>query len=289
MTKNPIPLLLTFCFALCFTNCDNLSSDGLKTVYFPNSEQIKQTVEYKNGKKNGSLKEYYRNGNLKAVQRYVNDTLNDTSFFYHENGSRSSIQIYRMEKKINRWQKYNKQGKLYWEAGFKNNVFDGSWLRYSYRSIKLLEHFNYVEGDKDGKQETYYDSGKLKSTVYYEKGRPLPGAEEWLENGKKINNDFKISISEQNDVLMKGKLSFIIRLEHPRSDDALFEVLSYDSDKKSTFLVPVKKEGDHFIMEFSVPKGGFVMKEVKLSAERKTALGNTVCKTTSFMASANNF
>lgn len=289
MNKTQITKIGIVLFAFLFSQCSDEKADGFKTIYFPNSKQIKQSVEYKNGKKNGSFKEYYRNGNLKAVQRYVNDTLNDTSFFYHENGNRSSIQIYRMQTKTKRWQKYNKQGKLYWEAGFKNNQYEGEWLRYSYRNIKLLERFNYKEGNKDGKQECFYDTGKPKSVFYYDNGTALAGAEEWQENGKKVNNDFKITVSERDEVLLKNKLTFIIRLEHSRSDDVLFETLPYDLDKEKKIMIPIKKTGDHFTIEFDVPKGGFVMKEVQLLAKRKTALGNTISKTTSFMAAANNY
>jgi hypothetical protein len=42
-------------------------------------------------------------------------------------------------------------------------------------------------------------------------------------------------------------------------------------------------------MQFNIGKGGFVMEEVSIAAFRKTPLGHTVIKTTSFAAAANNF
>lgn len=289
MKKTQIRFFTLSFLSLLLSSCDEGKLSETKTIYFANSEQVKQIVEYKNGKKNGSLKEYYRNGNLKAVQRYLNDTLNDTSFFYHENGNRGSIQIYKNNQKTSCWQKYNKSGKLYWEACFKKNDFDGTCLQYSYRNLKLIERLNYKEGQKHGKQESFYNNGKPRSVSYYDKGEALSGTEEWLENGKKLNTDFKIIIQEQNEVLLKNKLSFTISLQNQQEDDKLFEEYSYDSDKNKKFYLPIKKTGNVFVIAFDIPKGGFVMKDVKLLAKRKTSMGNIIMKRSGFVAAANNF
>lgn len=285
--------LNSLCLCLLFfilLSCDSITENKeLKTVYFPNSEIVKQTVEFKEGKKNGALKEYFRNGKLKALQRYVNDTLNDTSFFYHENGKLASIQLYKNRQRFGCWQKYNKEGKLFWEACFKNNEFHGTNRQYSYRSLKLIEVQNYQDGQKHGKQETFYNNGKPRSVSFFDKGEALPGTVEWQDNGKKIVNDFQIHVVEVNDILMKNQLSFFIHLDKPRNDDRLYQELIFMGEKETKAYSPIEHEDGHFVIRYTIPKGDFIMKEVKLLAKRKTSMGNTIIKTKSFVASANNY
>src|SRR6185436_14477254 len=80
-------IFMTALASLLQSACNTEKPDGVQTVYFPQTEIIKQTVEYRDGKKNGWIKNFYPNGNLKAKQRVVNDTVVDTSFYYHENGN----------------------------------------------------------------------------------------------------------------------------------------------------------------------------------------------------------
>lgn len=115
------------------------------------------------------------------------------------------------------------------------------------------------------------------------------GLEEWTEGGKKINNDFKITVVEQNKVILENKLKFTVHLENPKADDKVSEI--YDDENNSCYLSGLfyKHSGDHFETEFFVSKLGFVMKKVKIAAFRKTAMGNVMIKTTTFNVSATNF
>jgi hypothetical protein len=88
---------------------------------------------------------------------------------------------------------------------------------------------------------------------------------------------------------MKDRLTFYIRLENPQSGDQVYEVLPDESAKKITTISHLTKEGDYYLMNFYVPKGAFVMREIHLAAFRKTGMGNTFIKRTKFMASANHF
>lgn len=281
-------LLLLMC-GFVLLSCEEGELNGTKTVYFPDSEQIKQSVDYVNGRKTGKWLEYFRMGYLKAEQRYLNDTLHDSSFFYYDNGKIASLQIFEKGVKKGRWKKYNKKGQLIWDAGLEKNQFEGKFYKYSYRNLRLIENFNFKHGEKDGKQESFYNNGKPCSVSYYKEGQELPGTEEWEENGKKINNDFKIFIDEQNEVLLKNKLTYIIRLENPKPSDKLYSIIKFDDNTDDMVYSPIKKVKDYFIIEFDIEKRGFIMKDIKLRAERKTALGNTVFKSSSFIASANNF
>jgi len=283
-------LLLLLVISSCSNEFDG--QDGIKTVYFPNSEKIQQIVEYKDGKRIGELKEYYRDGTLKVRQYYKDDKLTDSAFFYHKNGKLQYFQYIKNSKKEGVWKKYNEQGKVYEEISFKNDMLDSTSTTYTYRTGKVLKRFNYNNGMKHGKQEEYYNNGNLKYICYYENNKPCKGTEEWRENGEKINNDFKISIKERNKILLENQLIYAITLENSQPDDEVYIISDKESDDCVMKLEKLIEDEDknEFLMVYKVyPGGGFVMKTVKIAAFRKTKMGNIIIKTASINIAANNF
>ncbi len=298
MLKIKFPFLYLLLMLLCFfnylfvlTSCTGKSEkdDGLHTSHFEGTEIVKQTIEYKNGKKNGFMKEYFKNGILKAKQFYRNDTLTDTSFFYYENGRLANYYIIKNNKSNGCWRKYNKSGMLYSEICFNNGLLQGRSTEYTYRSGRVLNRFNYEDGRKHGKQESFYSNGKPKSVTYFHYDAPCIGTEEWIDSGRKIENDFKISINESNQVLLKNTLTFIVKLQNPQPDDIVYETTLKDTGRVVNYIHRLTKVNDHFELEFNLPNGSFIMEKIKIAAYRKTGMGNTVIKTAFFNASANHF
>lgn len=287
-TYSIIGLLL---FLAVLYSCSNESDgkNGLKTIYFPGTNNVCQTIDYKDGKRNGWLKEYYKNGNLKVRQYFLNDTLNDSSICHYENGKIFSIHIFKNGMKEGCWKKFSKEGNLYSEIYFKDDELDGTSITYTYRSGRILKRLNYRNGVKHGKQEHFHNNGKPKSISYYYKGEPCLGTEEWNDYGKKLNHDFKFFVEEQNKVLMENTLRFLIRLEHPQPDDKVYHVANNDTGRVITTLYQLSRIKDYYLLEFPVYKGGFVMEKVKIAALRKTKMDNFVIETTLFNASANNY
>lgn len=282
---------LLFLFLFTFSSCSNEfdGTSGIKTVYFPNSEIVKQIVEYKDGKRIGELKEYYRNGTLKVRQYYKNDTLNDSAFFYHENGELQYLQILKDFKREGTWKKFNEQGKAYEEINFKDNELHGPSIVYTYRTGRVLKRLNYKNGKLDGKQEYFYNNGKPKATTFYYDGSQSVGTEEWTDTGEKINNDFKITVVERNRLLLENKLFYHISLENPQDDDEVYVMTEKDSAKYPIKVYPVDKIKNEFVIEYKVNMGGFVMETIKIGAYRKSKLGNIILKTKSIAVSANNY
>lgn len=272
-------------------SCSNKfdGKDGIKTVYFPNSEKIQQIVEYKDGKRIGELKEFYRNGKLKVRQYYKNDTLNDSAFFYHENGNISYIQYLKNFRKEGAWQRFNEQGKLYEETNYMNDEKEGPATKYTYRTGRLLERLNYKNGMKEGKQEFFYNSGKPKAVLFFHDNRPCMGTQEWEERGEEINNDFNITVREQNSLLLENKLSYFVKLENPQAGDNVFILADKAPENYATVVYPLKKLKDEFVLEYKLNAGGFVMENAKIAAFRKTRMGNTIIKTKVITVSANNY
>lgn len=264
--------------------------DGVKTIYFEGTEKVRQIINYANGYKNGPVSEFYENGKFKARQFYINDTLADSSITYHPNGKIKSVQIIKNKKANGRWLDFNKEGKLYKEVFFKDGVMDSTCTEYTYRTGKLLTRVNYRMGIKHGWQEEYYANGNPKYRIKFSNNSPVMGLQEWLENGKEINNDFKISISEYNDVLMKNTLTYSIRLQGAKSTDKVYqEVARSNNPDELGALYPLKETSGVHTLQFDIPKGGFVMKQITIVAERITDFGNTYIKKQTFNAASNNF
>ena len=263
--------------------------NGLKTVKFPGTDKICQLVEFKDGKKNGTLKEFYENGNIKTVQRFKDDKNIDSALYYHINGKLAVVQMHLDGYKSGCWRKYNEAGKLYSEMCFKKGNLHGPVLTYTYKTLHLIERFNYKDGAKNGMQETFYNNGKPKSVEHYSNDFLCSGTKEWLENGDPIKNDFAIKYTEQNKVNIEDRLYYTVTLENPSPDDEVFRVSVKDTGNVITQIQRLDKQGNNFVLSFNVYKGGFVMEKVKLAAYRKTRLGSTVIKTITFNASANNF
>lgn len=278
-------LLVTFLFVACTNTFDG--KNGTRIAYFKNTKKISQSVEYKNGHINGLWKEFYETGTLKFCKHYVNDTLQDSSIFYHKNGQISVVEIFRKGKKHGCWKKFNENGKMYGETNFKENSLDGRCNTYTYYSGRPLKLLNYKNNLKDGVQKVFYDNGEQKSISYYSEGKPCKGLEEWTESGKKIINDFKITVVEQNKLLLENKIVFHVKLEDSKPDDKVCEI-SENGDCPEQYMYLTKKD-NLFEAEYILYKGDFVMKQVTIAAYRKTTMGNTMIKTTSFNVSATNF
>lgn len=285
--KKTIPFLVV----LLFFSCHNLfdGKNGKRVTHFKGTNKVRQSIEYKNQKLNGWWEEYYINGKLKSKKYYINDTIHDTSYYYHENGALAEMNIFEKGSKEGCWKKYNNKGVLYTEMNFSDNDLNGFVTTYSYNSGKLLKRQNYYNGRADGLQEFFYKNGHKKCSFELHASDPCQGLCEWDENGKPINNHFKIYVTELNKLLLEGKLKFEIRLEHPQADDIVMEVYEKGDKVCSSSGSHYKRVDDHFEVAFAVSKGSFIMQQVKIAAIRKTKMGNSMIETTTFTVSSTNF
>lgn len=282
--------ICSFLIFLTVCACTNsgVMKDGIHEAHYEGSDQLKQLLEIKNGKKNGFAKEFYRNGNLKKYQHYLNDTLNDSSIYYHPNGKISNLQFYKNNQKHGCWKDFNKDGVLIQEINFKNGLFDGVSVKYSYRTNRVLYRVNYKEGTKEGYEEKFYPNGKPQSKVSYYNGWQCQGLQEWNENGTPIKHEMKISVTEKNEVNLNNTLKYIITLSDPNPSDYVYRVYDpKDSCVSNTALL--EKQNNVHVLEFYVGKGGFVMENVTIVAKRKTLMGNTFMKLKTFNAAANHY
>lgn len=292
MIKNMIrTVLLVGISSLLMTNCDDKfdGKSGTRTITFPESDKVRQLIEYKNGKKNGWLIEFYDNGNLKAYQKFKNDEWTDTSYFFHENGKLSSIQFKIDKKKQGCWIRFNKEGGIYSEMCFKDDALNGYSHEYTYNTGRMTSKFYFVDGRQEGKQETFHNNGKRRSVAYYKENIPCLGLKEWDDKGRAINNKFEMQVEEKNTVMMDGKLKFFVRLTDPKDSDDVYRISNFSAGNEIVQIMHLEKKRDYHLLTLMVEKGSFLMEPVKIAAYRKTNFGNIYIETKTINAFVNNY
>jgi antitoxin component YwqK of YwqJK toxin-antitoxin module len=144
---------------------------GVKVNYYPNS-QLKERINYKNGKKDGLYERYYINGQLHYRINYKNGKLNG---------------LYEV------WYKNILREKSNYLNGELNGEYDAWWT-----NGELSDRKNYKNGKRDGISESWYDNGELWIKSNYIDGELDGLYEEWdldgtkheayYKNGKEIRN-----------------------------------------------------------------------------------------------------
>lgn len=61
--------------------------DGNYYIYYLEDSSVKKHIHYKNNKKHGKEKFYYKSGKLKYVKNFRNGILHDTTKYFYENGN----------------------------------------------------------------------------------------------------------------------------------------------------------------------------------------------------------
>ncbi len=86
--------------------------DGKKIIWFPENGKPSKIIEYKNGKKNGQLQEFYTDGKPARLETYRNDTLNGPFKVWFPEGRLQIEGSYKNGYQDSVWKTYDKNGKL---------------------------------------------------------------------------------------------------------------------------------------------------------------------------------
>ena len=147
---------------------------------FYETGNLKTEVTYKDGKKNGYLKEYAENGDLLKISKYVDDEIQTEA----EEIQKPEIQ-----------NEYYPDGKVKISAMFRNGVPEG--IRREYNSDGFVEKaYLYKQGviigegivkddgNRDGPWKDYYPDGTLKAEGTYDDGKQVGEWKYYHSNGK---------------------------------------------------------------------------------------------------------
>ena len=132
--------------------------EGLWRFWHENS-QLKQKVNYINGKLEGLSRIWYENGQLKQEGNYVNDV-------------REGL-----------WRSWHENGQLRQEGNFVNDKMEGLSLSW-HENGQLKQKVNYVNGKLEGLRRNWYESGQLEQEDNHVNGLREGTWRSWHENGQ---------------------------------------------------------------------------------------------------------
>ena len=202
-----------------------------KWIEYYSTNKIKKEENYRNGIKDGIVKEYDENGNLKALVQFnngeENDSVQEFVFIdirteYYDNGQPKLVGGYANEKKQGIFREYDRDsGKIInsyiydqdvkLSEGIIDNygIYKGKWKIF-YKTGELKEEGEFIEGIKEGEWKYYYSNGVLEQKGKYVKGK-THGAWIWYyPNSKKHREEIFRYGKEEGLVLEYDSLGKVI-------------------------------------------------------------------------------
>ena len=173
-----------------------------KTYY--ESGELRITVNYVDGLRQGQIKEYYKSGELSRTRTYVDGLRQGEEKEYYDSGELQYTSNYVDDLKQGEFKEYYESGELRSTVNYVDGLIQGE-AKFYYESGKLEYARNYVDGlmeevliedsknkefssdiplDERGEWKEYYESGKLKRTGNYVTSRKQGEWKEYYESGE---------------------------------------------------------------------------------------------------------
>ena len=184
--------------------------EGKYKRYYPTCELLEEG-EFRNGKQAGTIKGYYRDGNIAlkwtmAIEPSEIDTITDKRQYYHSGQLKSQV-FFRNDHRYGRWTWYYENGQLRLEENFVDGLLEGPNLRfyengqlrseqfyqndryhgaaeYYYESGQLERKGNYMNGKANGTWISYFEDGVISSKMYYRNGLEEGEQRQYHPNGQ---------------------------------------------------------------------------------------------------------
>ena len=198
----------------------NLNSHELVTDEFPNQLLKQYFIFNKNGLLDGESREYYEEGDIKAVSSFKNNVADGLFISYYQNGNIKDKQNY------------------------KNGNEEGEGLFY-YENGQLEEKYFMKNGKLDGEAINYFNDGKIRNKAIFKDGIILE--EEVHENNEIKKNTFKNEEIVQQDIYSKNKIlkTTIFFLENGKA-----KIITYHKNgnkQEEVFSINGLLDGEAFI------------------------------------------
>jgi len=216
-------LVLLFFSSLHLAKAQNLINDqfiqrntigpfsGIATEEHPSGKK-KLNIPIKNGKIEGTVREWAKNNKKVYEVQYTNGLKNGVETQWYATGDKKSEMNFQnglASGTFTEWYK-NKQKKS--EGLFQNGKEEGvhQWW---YSAGQLQQKATYRNGLEEGLVQNWYESGKLRLETEYQKGLKSGRSTEWFFNGKKkVEGDFKED-KEQGETRHWSKKGILVGIQ----------------------------------------------------------------------------
>tara|TARA_B110000003_G_C16547892_1_gene495410 strand:+ start:32 stop:1096 length:1065 start_codon:yes stop_codon:yes gene_type:complete len=220
---------LVFRDSLVFEINEQQPFSGTSVSYHPNG-QIKEKINYIDGKLGLFQESYFDNGQIKEKVNYIDGKLRLIHVYesYFDNGQTKFIKNYDKQGKRNDGKsfRYFKNGSIEEETTFENGRLNGSYLYFEQvgTSTRLIYKENYKDGSRHGIREEFRD-GVIWRTTEYDNGRIVDGIYESLTPSNKLR------------VREKYESGLVYREEYKQVDEknCLVEIQHYDPKSQSKY------------------------------------------------------
>ena len=155
--------------------------NGEKREYYEEGE-IKAIIPFKNSLAEGTYISYYPNGNMEEKYTYVNGQENGEGFSYYENGKLEEKYFMKNGKLNGEAFAYYPSGKLEVKDFFKDGKKEGESIFY-HENGNIKQKSTFKNGKREGDLFIYFPSGKLRQTEKYINGKIEGEVIEYYESG----------------------------------------------------------------------------------------------------------
>ncbi len=170
-----------------FSNLNKEYRDGLVKEYYDN-KQLKSKGNYVKGRKHGAWEEYYSSGNLKSKRNYIEGNEDGFSAEYYNNGQLKTKENRVKFIKEGVWETYRRNGILESKVSYLNGKKSG--IREVYHlNGNLKVRVNYIDGKEDGLMELYHKNGRLLLKGFLKDGKEIGEWKTYNNTGKLIKTE----------------------------------------------------------------------------------------------------
>jgi antitoxin component YwqK of YwqJK toxin-antitoxin module len=227
-------------------------------VFFNNRGDTLEKINYRNDRKNGYYYKYewqYKNeektGGLVSKELYVNDKLQNKSYYYYPGEGLYQVVNYKNDTKHGKAFEYNEEGRIIYELNYRQGVLtkrtkinsidkngwkQGLWREY-YSNDRVKKESTYLNNELNGYIKEYDIRGQLKLSKRYFKGEEIvddPKEKEEIQERIEYHNNGKI---KKKGGFLKEKPVGVHRTYDEKGNVVASEVFSDEGNKIGEGLI----------------------------------------------------
>ncbi|MDR3910543.1 MAG: toxin-antitoxin system YwqK family antitoxin [Sutterella sp.] len=143
--------------------------DGETVQYWPDTGKLKVKAQYRAGKLNGLVEQYYPSGTVQLKHMYTDHQLHGEALDYFENGQLRSSVNFEHGKQSGPFKLFSDDGQLLEEGMLKNGLRHGPFTVYFPQTGKPARQGTYKMNEYDGELTTWRPDG-MKVVQTYKNG-----------------------------------------------------------------------------------------------------------------------
>ncbi|WP_338946618.1 phosphatidylinositol-4-phosphate 5-kinase [Fusobacterium canifelinum] len=224
-------------FSLVTDKSYDLNLYEIITEEFKNKLLKEYLIFKKDGLFNGEKREYYEEGEIKAITPFKNSLAEGTYISYYPNGNMEEKYTYVNGKENGEGFSYYENGKLEEKYFMKNGELDGEAFAY-YPSGKLEVKDFFKNGKKEGESIFYHENGNIKQKSTFKNGKREGDLFIYFPSGK----------LRQTEKFINGKI-----------EGEVIEYYESGTIKEKAYFINDKQEKEHFFYD---EKGNLIKTDI---------------------------